>query len=83
MKRSPRRLPAISICRRKAKVGYSSMHVDGPYIAMTFDDGPSPTLTPKLLDLLKAKGIKVTFFVVARTLPIIPRSCNVRLPRVQ
>lgn len=49
---------------QKAKIGYSSVHVDGPYIAMTFDDGPSATLTPKLLDYLKSKGIKVTFFVV-------------------
>ncbi|HWB60829.1 MAG TPA: polysaccharide deacetylase family protein [Chthoniobacteraceae bacterium] len=50
----------------KAKIGYSSVHVDGPYIAMTFDDGPSATLTPKLLDLLKAKGIKATFFVIGQ-----------------
>jgi peptidoglycan/xylan/chitin deacetylase (PgdA/CDA1 family) len=46
------------------KPSYSSCHVDGPYLALTFDDGPSPTLTPKLLDLLKAKGIKATFFLV-------------------
>ncbi len=31
---------------------------------MTFDDGPSAVLTPKLLDLLKSKGIKATFFVL-------------------
>ena len=37
---------------------------DGPYIAMTFDDGPSATLTPKLLDLLAAHHIKATFFVI-------------------
>lgn len=43
---------------------YSSVHVDGPYIAIAFDDGPSPKLTPRLLDLLKEKGIKVTFFVI-------------------
>src|SRR5206468_3885531 len=41
-----------------------SVHVDGPYIAMTFDDGPSATLTPKLLDLLAGRHIKVTFFVI-------------------
>src|SRR6266568_6659444 len=43
---------------------FSSVHVDGPYIAMTFDDGPSATLTPKLLDLLAAHHIKATFFVI-------------------
>ena len=31
---------------------------------MTFDDGPHATLTPKLLDLLAQKKIKVTFFVL-------------------
>ena len=41
---------------------YSSCHVDGPYIAMTFDDGPSPGNTTRLLDILKQRNIKVTFF---------------------
>jgi len=51
--------PAASV-----KHSYNSCKVSGPYIAMTFDDGPSPKLTPKLLDMLKARGIKATFFVV-------------------
>jgi peptidoglycan-N-acetylglucosamine deacetylase len=33
-------------------------------IAFTFDDGPDPTYTPKLLDLLKQYQIKATFFVL-------------------
>ncbi|MGG0409240.1 polysaccharide deacetylase family protein [Peribacillus simplex] len=33
-------------------------------IALTFDDGPNPEYTIKLLDLLKEYGIKATFFVV-------------------
>src|SRR5947207_9913922 len=45
-------------------VTFNSVHVDGPYIAMTFDDGPSETLTPKLLDILAAHQIKATFFVI-------------------
>src|SRR5437899_3712496 len=45
-------------------ITFSSVHVDGPYIAMTFDDGPSATLTPKLLDILAAHHMKVTFFVL-------------------
>jgi len=43
---------------------YSYVHVDQPYIALTFDDGPHKTLTPKLLDLLASRHIKVTFFVL-------------------
>src|SRR5881396_4371099 len=45
-------------------ITFNSVHVDGPYVAMTFDDGPSATLTPKLLDLLAAHHIKTTFFVI-------------------
>src|SRR5438093_4635736 len=45
-------------------ITFNSVHVDGPYIAMTFDDGPSATLTPKLLDLLAAHNIKATILVI-------------------
>lgn len=48
----------------EAGITFNSVHVDGPYIAMTFDDGPSAALTPKLLDLLAAHHIKATFFVI-------------------
>lgn len=33
-------------------------------VALTFDDGPDPEYTPRLLDLLKRHGAKATFFVV-------------------
>jgi peptidoglycan/xylan/chitin deacetylase (PgdA/CDA1 family) len=48
------------------RITFNWIHVDGPYIAMTFDDGPNPTLTPKLLDLLAARHIKATFFVIGQ-----------------
>ncbi len=31
---------------------------------LTFDDGPNPNLTPGILDTLKKKGAKATFFVI-------------------
>jgi peptidoglycan-N-acetylglucosamine deacetylase len=41
--------------------------VDGARcVALTFDDGPDPVDTPKLLDLLREKGVKATFFVVGK-----------------
>jgi peptidoglycan/xylan/chitin deacetylase (PgdA/CDA1 family) len=49
---------------KEPEITFSSVHVDGPYIAMTFDDGPSAKLTPKLLDILAAHHIKATFFVL-------------------
>ncbi len=33
-------------------------------IALTFDDGPDPRFTPRLLDLLKKYNVKATFFIV-------------------
>ncbi len=33
-------------------------------IALTFDDGPDPEITPRVLDLLDAAGAKGSFFVV-------------------
>jgi len=46
------------------RLTYSRLNVDGPYIAMTFDDGPSGPNTPKLLDLAAQKHIKLTFFLI-------------------
>ena len=39
---------------------------------MTFDDGPHPKLTPRLLDLLKERGIKATFFVIGKCVTEFP-----------
>ena len=35
-------------------------------LAITFDDGPNPALTPQLLDLLERYDALVTFFVIGR-----------------
>lgn len=36
----------------------------GRTIYLSFDDGPHPVHTPPLLDLLKAHGVKATFFLI-------------------
>jgi peptidoglycan/xylan/chitin deacetylase (PgdA/CDA1 family) len=35
-------------------------------IALTFDDGPDPAVTPHVLDLLDRHGMRATFFCIAR-----------------
>ena len=35
-------------------------------VALTFDDGPHPEITPRLLDALAAHEMRATFFVVGR-----------------
>jgi cellulose synthase/poly-beta-1,6-N-acetylglucosamine synthase-like glycosyltransferase/peptidoglycan/xylan/chitin deacetylase (PgdA/CDA1 family)/spore germination protein YaaH len=36
------------------------------YIALTFDDGPDPKWTPRILDILKQEGVPATFFVMGK-----------------
>ena len=48
-------------------------------IYLTFDDGPSSNVTPRILDILKQNGIKATFFICdysAGKKPIILRMIN-------
>ena len=52
--------------------------VDPRAIYLTFDDGPNPTVTPALLDLLKDRNVRVTFFLIGEhvteaTAPIVRR----------
>jgi len=35
-------------------------------VSLTFDDGPDPATTPTILDALKARGHRATFFVIGR-----------------
>jgi len=37
-----------------------------PLFALTFDDGPNPAITPRLLDLLDKFSAKATFFVIGK-----------------
>ena len=45
-------------------VSASATSVEAPEIALTFDDGPSAAWTPALLDGLKERGVKATFFLI-------------------
>jgi peptidoglycan/xylan/chitin deacetylase (PgdA/CDA1 family) len=35
-------------------------------VALTFDDGPHPEFTPRILDILKEKNVTATFFVIGK-----------------
>ena len=39
---------------------------------LTFDDGPSASITPQVLDILKEKNVPATFFVVGRNVKLYP-----------
>ena len=57
-----RRLPAAAIARRE--------------IALTFDDGPDPQVTPKVLDVLDAHGARASFFCIAEHATRHPELCR-------
>lgn len=42
------------------------INLDKPMVALTFDDGPNPKYTPKVLDLLYKNQIHATFFLVGK-----------------
>lgn len=50
-----------------------------PTIYLTFDDGPNPSTTPDLLDVLRTEGAQATFFIIddhlnEQTAPIVRRA---------
>jgi peptidoglycan/xylan/chitin deacetylase (PgdA/CDA1 family) len=52
---------------------------DAPTVYLTFDDGPNPTATPELLDVLARHQVRATFFVIDKhitpeTMPIVRRT---------
>ncbi|WP_260471801.1 polysaccharide deacetylase family protein [Bacillus salinus] len=42
------------------------------YVALTFDDGPDDFYTPRILSILKEKGVPATFFVIGRNVSRYP-----------
>lgn len=55
VKVAPRLAPVITAVPTAEKV-----------VALTFDDGPTPQWTPKILAVLKANGVPATFFVIGQ-----------------
>lgn len=45
---------------------------DRPHVALTFDDGPDPVSTPRILGVLAAYGVRATFFVLGSQLAAHP-----------
>ena len=53
-------------------------HRQQPTVYLTFDDGPNPTTTPDVLDVLAREGVAATFFLIDRhiteeTAPLVRR----------
>lgn len=54
------------------RITFSQCYVEGPYVALTFDDGPHGANTPRLLEMLKQRKIPATFFMVGQCVAEFP-----------
>jgi peptidoglycan/xylan/chitin deacetylase (PgdA/CDA1 family) len=55
-----------------AQTVINSVKTDQPVVALTFDDGPHPTQTARLLELFAQENIKVTFFEIGKNVAAHP-----------
>jgi peptidoglycan/xylan/chitin deacetylase (PgdA/CDA1 family) len=64
--------PAVIPAPPAPKLSFKEFHINTNAIAMTFDDGPHAKNTPRLLDMLKERGIKATFFLIGKSISAHP-----------
>ena len=55
---------------------YRSVETEKKQIALTFDDGPHPTLTPKILEILARYNSPATFFMVGQNILNYPEAAK-------
>jgi peptidoglycan/xylan/chitin deacetylase (PgdA/CDA1 family) len=63
---------------RKESAWHLPTAPESPVVYLTYDDGPNPTATPLLLDVLKRENVHATFFLIddhlsEETAPIVQR----------
>lgn len=57
----------ISVVKRTGGETYAgNIDPNRPMVALTYDDGPSPTVTPRILKCLQDNGGRATFFMVGK-----------------
>jgi len=55
-------------------LNYKEKNDDQKIAFLTFDDGPSTTVTPKILDILRENNVKATFFLLGENIEANERS---------
>jgi len=57
-------LALLSVFERLTPNVLYRVRVDLPLVALSFDDGPHPTFTPQVLEILQHHNAKATFFLI-------------------
>ncbi|NJM37503.1 MAG: polysaccharide deacetylase family protein [Akkermansiaceae bacterium] len=65
--------PLKSNFSKNAGITFTRVQCPGNFIAITFDDGPHPENTPRLLDIMRARNIKGTFYVIGNNVNLYPQ----------
>ncbi|MCJ7839996.1 polysaccharide deacetylase family protein [Lederbergia sp. NSJ-179] len=60
----------------RAKQQKNSPTHEGKYVALTFDDGPSSDVTPRVLDTLAQHDAKATFFMLGNRVEALPKTAQ-------
>ncbi|MDP2064268.1 MAG: polysaccharide deacetylase family protein [Phaeovulum sp.] len=64
--------PVPVLTRQHDIIAVNSVSIEQPLVALTFDDGPHPVHTPRLLDILKERGVIATFYLIGRSVRAFP-----------
>lgn len=65
-------LAALSLYERLTPNVVYRVRVQAPLVALSFDDGPHPTFTPLVLDILNRYDAKATFFLIGERALLYP-----------
>jgi peptidoglycan/xylan/chitin deacetylase (PgdA/CDA1 family) len=67
------RARAVSVPVRPTMADPPAASCRGGYVALTFDDGPDPASTPRLLAALRRTGLRATFFDIGQRVGEYPK----------
>ena len=65
-------LAVLSLFERLTPNVVYRVRVESPIVALSFDDGPDPSFTPQVLDILQRYEAKATFFLIGERALLYP-----------
>jgi peptidoglycan/xylan/chitin deacetylase (PgdA/CDA1 family) len=73
----PAKLPSVErVVDTSQGLTFSDGDLPEGQVAITFDDGPHPTRTPRILDILARSGVRATFFEIGKNAAAHPETAR-------